>query len=149
MKLTLLLTILAVLAGVSTKAADEKITREQRRIQAERRAEKLDIDKHIHQINALDNKPSALKAGMAEVSKQTAVPLPTIEQQHKEHPKVGLAGLFLANELATHTHKPVMHFIRQREDGKTWNELATANGENLETIDSKLIQIETAMKHAK
>ena len=149
MKLTLLLTSMALLAGYSTRAADEKVTRERPGVQAERRAEKIDIDRRIQAINRLDNKQSALMAGMAEVSKQTAVPLPDIQAEHKQHPKVGLAGLFLAHELSVHTKKPVDHFIRQRVDGKTWNELATANGQDLGLIDAKLVRIEKAMTEAK
>jgi hypothetical protein len=149
-KLTIILAAVAVLANVSaTRAADKEVRKERREAIQERRAEKVDIDKRIRQINALDNRAASARVGMAEISKQTAIPLKTIEEQHKAHPNVGLAGLFVANELATRTHKPAMQFIRQHEDGKTWTEIATANGESLDTLDSKLGQIETAMRGAK
>jgi len=148
--LTYVLVTAALLASVSTTlAADKEARKERREAIEERRADKADIEKRVRQINTLDNKAPAARVGMAEISRQTAIPLKTIEEQHKTHPNVGLAGLFVANELATRTHKPAMQFIRQHEDGKTWNELAVANGESLDTLDSKLVQIETAMRGAK
>lgn len=146
-KLTLLLTTTALLAGFNLNAADDNATRNQRRIQAERRDTRIDIDRRIQAINRLDNKPAAKMAGLAAISKETAVPLPTIEAEVKQHPNVGLAGIFLAHELATHTHKPLDQFIRQRQAGKMWTEIATANGENLAAIDAKLTRIEEAMRN--
>src|SRR4051812_22678527 len=144
-ELTIGLMAAALLATAGVRAADKEVRKERQ----ERRADRGDIDKRIHEINTLDNRPSALRAGMAEASKQTAIPLRTFEEQHKAHRGVGLAGLFVANELAARTRKPAAQFIKQREEGKTWNELATANGESLDTLDSKLIQVENAMKNAK
>jgi len=135
----------ALLGGMTVNAADKETRREE----ARREQTKLDIDKRIEAINRLDNRPAALHAGMAMVSKETAVPLPKIEAEHKEHPKVGVAGLFMAHELAVHTHKSVDHFIQAHKDGKSWNELATANGEKLGQLDAKLAQIEQTMREAK
>jgi len=147
-KLTLLLTTTALFAGFNLNAADDnKAKADQRRTQAERRETRIDIDRRIQAINRLDSKPAAKMAGLAAISKETAVPLPTIEAEIKDHPTVGLAGIFLAHELSTHTHKPVDQFIKQRQAGKTWTAIATANGENLAAIDAKLARIEEAMQN--
>jgi hypothetical protein len=74
------------------------------------------------------------------------VPLPTIEAEHKQHPKVGLAGLFVAHELSTHTGQPVERFIKQHDAGKTWTEVAAAHKQDLNVIEGKLARIHSAMK---
>ncbi|HWN95235.1 MAG TPA: hypothetical protein VNT99_09390 [Methylomirabilota bacterium] len=144
--LTLLLTALA-LAGTATNAADNKDRQTQRREQAQQRAMADDVDRRIQTINRLDNNQSALMAGMAAVSKETAVPLPTIEAEHKDHPQMGLAGLFVAHQLAVKSHKPVDQLIKQRRAGRTWTELARANNQDLVELEQKLARIEQAMRN--
>lgn len=140
MKKIIFITTMVLLAGFTLSAADNKTTAK------ERRATKKDIDSHIQAINKLDNTPAALRSGMAAASKETAVPLPTIEAEHKEHPKVGVAGLLVAHMLATHTQKSADHFIKQHSEGKTWRELAQANNEDLDALDQKLTRLEDAMR---
>jgi hypothetical protein len=139
----------ALLASLSLNAADKAKVREREADRREQRAVNADIDKRIIAMNRLDNNPAARRVGMAAVSKQTAVPLPQIESEHKEHPKVGIAGLFMAHELAVHTHKPVEHFLKAHADGKSWNEQIKANGLNHEEIDAKIARIEDEMRAAK
>jgi hypothetical protein len=138
-----------IVAAFNISAADKETRKERRAEKIEQRETKRDIDKRIVAINHLDNDRSALQAGLAAISKETAVPLPKIEAEHKEHPNVGLAGLFMAHELAVHTHKPVEHFIKAHREGKSWNELATANNQNLDKVEQKLDRIEAAMRSAK
>ena len=145
----------ALLAGIGASAADKEAQRERRERQAvrERREEaretKADIDQRISAINRLDNNKAALTAGMAAVSKETAVPLPKIEAEHKEHPNVGLAGLAVAHDLAVRTHKPVEHFLNARKAGKSWQAIAKDNGVTLAEVEAKLNRIEEAMRSAK
>ena len=143
-KLAVILTALAFLGGASTYAADAVKKAEKR----EQREAKIDIEKRIHELNKLDNNAAAKRAGLNMVSHETAVPLPTIEAEHKEHPNVGIAGLLVANELATHTHKPVEHFIKAHGE-KSWTEIVTANSANLDAIDAKLTRLEQAMSQAR
>jgi len=138
-------TAAALLTGFTVSAADKQPVRER----ADHVETKIDIDKRIQAINHLDNNASVMRHGMAAVSKETAVPLAKIEAEHKEHPNVGLAGLFVAHELATRTHKPVEQFLKAHATGKSWTEIATANNENLGTLDAKLSRIEQAMRDAK
>jgi hypothetical protein len=135
---------LALFGAVSANAADEN--RNSRAQQNEARRTAADVDRRIAALNRLDNNPSAFQAGLAAVSKETAVPLPTIEAEHKEHKTLGLAGLFMAHEISTKTHKPVETYIKQRKDGKTWREIARANNINLADLEQKLTRIEAAMQ---
>jgi hypothetical protein len=105
-----------------------------------------DMDKRIAALNKLDNEPSALQAGLRAVSRETAVPLRTIEADHTKH-KIGVAGLFMAHELAAKTHKPAATFLKQANEGQSWKELAAANNLNLTDVDQKLARIETAMRN--
>src|SRR5436190_826677 len=104
MKWTLLLTTLIAFGTTSIRAADQP-TAQERRAQAQAQGVRGDIDQRIQAINRLDNRESAKMAGYAAVSKETAVPLPQVQAEHQQHPKLGLAGLFMAHEIATHTHK--------------------------------------------
>ena len=148
----------ALLTTIGANAADKEVQQERRERQAvrERRTEardnretKADIDQRISAINRLDNNNAALTAGMAAVSKETAVPLPTIQAEHKDHPNVGLAGLAVAHDLAVRTHKPVEHFLNARKAGKSWQAIAQDNGVTLAEMDAKLNRIEEAMRSAK
>jgi hypothetical protein len=154
MKWTLIVSTIVLLGTFNTQAADEKArerqaVRERREQQNDTAATRADIDRRINTVNRLDNKESAKLAGYQAVSKETAVPLPQIQSEHQQHPKLGIAGLFVAHEIATHTQKPVDNLIKQRESGKTWNQIAAANGMDLAQIDTKLGRIEDAMKAAK
>ena len=154
-KMVMVVTTAALLIGFDASAADKESRKEIRKERevlkdrAERRETKSDIESRIQALNRLDNNPSSMRVGMAAVSKETAVPLPKIEAEHKEHPGVGLAGLFVAHELSTRTHKPVEHFLKARGAGKSWAEVAVANGENLDVLEAKLSRIEQAVRDAK
>jgi hypothetical protein len=147
----------ALVAVVSGNAADndkreqklQRIEREAVREKQANRATKVDIDNRISSINKLDNNKAALNAGMAAVSKETAVPLPTIQAEHKQHPAVGLAGIAVAHDLAVRTHKPVEHFLNARKAGKSWEAIAKDNGVAPDEVDAKLNRIEEAMRSAK
>lgn len=138
-----------LLGGLGLNAADKEAQKERRAVRAEQREAKADIDNRIMAINRLDNNQAAMMAGMAAVSKETAVPLPTIQAEHKEHPGVGLAGLAVAHELAVRTHKPVEQFLKARRADRSWQEIAKTHGVSLDELDAKLTRIEEAMRNAK
>ena len=122
-KITLMTITVSAFIAFAMQAADDNKNDKNgpAKVRGERRDAKVDIDKRVREINKLDNSNDAMLAGMAAVSKETAVPLPTIQAEHKEHPKVGLAGLFVAHELATHTHEPVDKFIgRNSRRDRRW-----------------------------
>src|SRR5688572_17788019 len=103
------------------------------------------VDKLARDINVLDEQPAARRAGLQAISQETATPLPRIQQEHNDNPRVGLSGLFIAHQLASRTGKPLKTFIQDRQGGKTWAELAQANGLDLATLENSLTRIQNAM----
>lgn len=138
---SILATTAIVLSCAAVHAADEDREAPRRGTPAG------DLDVRIQTINRLDNSASAKQAGLSAVSRETAVPLPTIEAEAKDHPTMGLAGIFLAHELSVKTKKPVEQLIKQRQGGKMWSEIARDNGQNLRDLEQKLARIETAMRN--
>jgi len=135
------------LVAINATAADT--AKQSRAERQESRETRADINDRIRDLNQLDNKPAARLAGLRAVSKETGVPVPTLEAQHKQHPKIGIAGLLVANDIAVRGKADVSQLIRQRNSGKTWNELAQANHVPFDTVEAKLGQVETAMREAK
>lgn len=147
--LGILVIAVALPVAAADKDKDKESRRERRGAITERQETKRDIDKHVLAINRLDNNKGAKMAGLAMISKQTAVPVAKIEAEHRDHPQMGLAGLFMAHELAVKSHKPVEHFIKERKEGRSWTELARANNVGLDEIETKLSRVEEAMRNVK
>lgn len=141
-KLTTLIVTISTLAAMPAFAADNDNARERR----QRTEVRGDIDKLIRDVNALDNRGAANRAGLTAVSRETAVPLPQIERSAQEYPRIGVAGVFMAHELATKTKKSADQYFKQHAEGKTWSELARASGQDINVIERKLARIETAMR---
>lgn len=142
-KWTLLLTTLACTGAFTLDAADRDRERQTERRESRQAA---DIDTRVRAINRLDNNQQTFRAGLTAVSKETAVPLPTIEAEHKDNPRVGLAGLFMAHEISVKTKKPVDQLLRQASSGRSWSEIARANNLDLSDVEQKLDRIESAMR---
>src|SRR5215203_4107870 len=122
MKLKTIISVVAITASLLTaNAADKK---DKDKATTPRAGVGGDIDRRIQTINRLDNNASAKQAGMAAVSQETAVPLPTIEAEAKDHPTLGVGGLFMAHELSVKTKKPADQLIKNRQGGKMWSEIA-------------------------
>src|SRR5437762_9956280 len=121
MKLTTTIVTIALFAGFIANAADENT----------RRARNRDLDQRAQAINRLDDQKVAYNAGISVISQETSLPAATLEQQRKQHQRVGLGGLFLANEIATHTQKSADQLIKERNTGKTWDEIAADNNQNV------------------
>ena len=110
---------------------------------------KASFEKNIRNVNTLDNQAPARTAGFAAISKETGVPVATIQKQHREHEAMGSAGLYMANLIAAQTKKPAGTYLRQREAGKSWIEIAADNKVNLDSADAGLNRVEAAMRAAK
>ncbi len=134
-----------VVISTNTNAA-ERTTKEGRQAALQGEALRGDVDKLARDINVLDEQPAARRAGLAAISKETGAPLSRIEDEHNNNPKVGLSGLFIAHQLAARTGKPLKNFIQDRQSGKTWAQLAQANGQDLATLEDSLLRIQAAMK---
>jgi hypothetical protein len=110
---------------------------------------KASFEKNVRNVNTLDNQAPARAAGFAAISKETGVPVATIQKQHREHEAMGSAGLLMANLIAAQTKKPAGNFLRQREAGKSWVEIAAEHKVSLDSADASLNRVETAMRAAK
>jgi len=134
----------ATLVALPLFAADDDRRRTPNR--AERREARQDIESLIRDINSLDNQAAARQAGLAEAAKQAGVSRQTIEAQQKDHPRVGLAGVFLAQEIAKNSKKSPDEILRARTSGeKTWVEIARDNKQNVNALERKLGNIQDAM----
>src|SRR5215211_6141702 len=147
MKLKTIISVVAITASLLTATAADKKDKDKDNSNTPRRGAGGDIDRRIQTINRLDNNASAKQAGMAAVSHETAVPLTTIEAEAKDHPTLGLGGLFMAHELSVKTKKPADQLIKTRQGGKTWSEIARDNNANLSDLDAKLTRIENALRN--
>ena len=147
MKLKTIISVVAITASLITANAADKKDKDKDKAATPRAGVGADIDRRIQAINRLDNNASAKQAGMVAVSHETAVPLTTIESEAKEHPTLGLGGLFMAHELSVKTKKPTDQLIKTRQGGKVWSEIARDNNVNLSEVDAKLTRIENALRN--
>ena len=141
-KMAMIIATISLMGMVGANAADKG---KQSGSKAEHAA-KVDIDQRIRDINRLDNKESARLAGLRAVSQETGVRVPVLEAQQKAHPKVGIAGLLVVNEIAVHNKKEASDILKSHSEGHTWVEIARSHGESLETLDAKLNRVEAAIK---
>jgi Ni/Co efflux regulator RcnB len=144
-KLTLLITIIALSATTLTQAADG--AKKEKR--AEKRETKASIDDHIKDINKLDNKESSRLAGLRAVSHETAVGIPKLQDQLKEHPNAGIAGLLVANDIAVSGKKDASDVFKAHGNGKSWSEIAKDHSASVDSLETKLSRVESAMRDAK
>ncbi|HMJ91580.1 MAG TPA: hypothetical protein VK530_17280 [Candidatus Acidoferrum sp.] len=153
-RVTILFSAMTLVAALNLNAADEnqkerKAVRE-RADRPETKAEnKQDVEQRIRQINRLDNKPVVLDAGLRAVSKELGTPVPVLEAQLKEHSRLGIAGLLVANTIASDSKKSPETVIKAHGDGRSWVEMARNNNVSLDTLEAKLTRVENAMKEAK
>jgi hypothetical protein len=110
---------------------------------------KVDIDKRTKAVNTLDNKEATRRAGLEAIARETGVSVPTLQVQHREHQNIGTAGLLMGNAIAAQTKRPTGNYLRQHEQGKSWERIAADQGVNIEELDTKLARVEQAMRSAK
>src|SRR5688572_22356363 len=113
------------------------------------RGTKVDLSKRAQAVNSLDDREGVRRAGIAAIATETGADLSTVQRQHREHEKLGTAGLFFANAIAAKTGKPAGTYIRQHADGKSWEKIAEDNKVSFEELDAKLARVEAAMRSAK
>jgi hypothetical protein len=147
-RFVLLLTSTALLASFGAKAADENTATAQRRVTNERRGEKIDIDGRVQALNRLNNKSTAKTAGLQAISKETAVPLPTLEEAQRQNPNAGLGDLFVAQEINTRTQKSMAELLKLHSDGKSWSEIAKDHNQDVTALEQKLERVEQAVGDA-
>jgi hypothetical protein len=113
-----------------------------RRAPAELKAE---MDQRLARITALDKNTATSKARFSTISKETGVPVATLEGQRKAH-NVGSGGILIANEIAKATGKPAGTFMKQRLEGRNWEQIAAENKFDLAPVLPKLQRLQNAME---
>lgn len=110
---------------------------------------KSDVNRSFNHLSTLaSERKASATAGLAAISKETGVPVATLEEQRKKHGS-SYGGLFMANELAKATGKPADAFYRQRAQGRDWDRMAEENKVELATVLPKLQRIEQSMEAAR
>jgi hypothetical protein len=132
MKILITMTILALGLMFPALAADQ---------------EDLDhLENRVKQLNALGAKPAMQDVAFQRISTETGVPLETVRKQHGRHPKIGIAGLMMANVLANETKKNPDWFLTQKESGKKWLQLAKENNVSVDKLNERLDRLHKAIK---
>ena len=108
---------------------------------------KTQTDQHLHRISALDKNTATSSVRFSTISKETGVPVATLQAQHKAH-AVGSGGLLIANEMAKATGKPAATFMTERLQGKDWNRIAAENKFDLTPVLPKLERLQQSMETA-
>jgi hypothetical protein len=80
------------------------------------------------------------------ISTETGVPLERVREQHKQHPDIGVAGLMLANVMASDTKKRPENFLNQRASGKKWLKIAKEQNVPVERLNERLDRLNRAIK---
>jgi hypothetical protein len=107
-------TIALALAGGPVRAADN---------------DKDEQSKHFLKVADQINKAAAkdaevMQLALKHVSVETGVPLETVKLHHQRHPKIGAAGILIANVLAAETKEAPATFLRERSSGEQWLAIA-------------------------
>jgi hypothetical protein len=138
----------AITTGGDRSQVRERGDRLERNDRLDRRATRSGLERRIDSVNALDDTAAAKRAGLTAMSKETAVPLPTVEEADKNNANAGLGDLFVAQELATKTQKSVSELLGMHRDGKTWAEIAASHNQDINSVEQKLARVEEAMRSA-
>ncbi len=105
------------------------------------------MDRRLTRISALDRATAASNARFIAVSKETGVPIATLEAQQRAHP-VGSGGILIANEMAKATGKPAGTFLTQRLRGRDWTVIAEENKFDLAPVLPKLERVQASLEAA-
>ena len=122
-------------ASAAARAADEETVREH-------------FEQRVQQINRQTAKADALDTALHHISVESGVPEDQVREQHRRNPRMGAAGLLLANVLSAETRKEPDYFIKQRAEGKRWLALARENNVPIENLNRRLDSLEKAIEPA-
>jgi hypothetical protein len=117
----------------STARAEDRAT-----ARTETKVEKKDFDARVHDLNAAVQRNKTETDALHGVSVETGVPEEKVRTMHKNHPKVGPAGILVACTISDETKQDPGTYMKRFEDGKNWTSQARDNRVPLEKIDSRL-----------
>ena len=112
-------------------------------------ADKEDLDhleNRVKQLNAVGAKPEMTDIALQRISTETGVPVETVRKQHGRHPKLGVAGLMIANVLSNETKKTPEQFLAEREKNKKWLQIAKENNVTVDKLNERLDRLAKAIK---
>ena len=102
----------------------------------------------IQSVNSLGQNAKAQSAGLAAMSRETALPLNKIEQARQQNQGMGLGDLFVAQELSVKTKKSVDELWKQHLNQRIWAQVAADNNQDIGEIQRKLARIEQSLRDA-
>ncbi len=106
--------------------------------------DKSDLERSVAALDAVGKDPADHGRVFASISKDTSVPVPTLEKQ-KADSNLGFGGLFIANKLASATGKTFDQIVAEHKAGQGWGEIAKANNLKLGSLVSAAKKSESAL----
>ena len=164
MKRTILSIVMTsmVLSLAAPVFAQSPLERERDRLERQQRQEQRDAERNanrnanskdakgvlndrVKEINKLADRQDSMALAIKTTSIETGVPQDRVENMHKHHRDMGPAGLLLANVMAAETKKDPEFFMKQKSNGKSWNEIARENNVPTEKLTVRLDNMERAL----
>ena len=100
------------------------------------------FENHIRSLNTASLNNNAERTTLHGVSVETGVAEDKLLQIHKNNPKTGPAGIFVACVIADRTKKDPETYVKQSAAGKAWAVIAQENNVPLDQIEERLGRIE-------
>ena len=100
----------------------------------------------IQAVNDLGQEQETMRIGLNAIARETGLTRQQVEQAADQHNEMGLGDLFVAQQLAVKTKKPVAELWSMHLSPKTWEAIAQENGANANQIERQLARIEDTMR---
>jgi DNA-directed RNA polymerase sigma subunit (sigma70/sigma32) len=126
---TLAVALGILLAGGPVRAADTA-------------AAKDTLNQRLHEVDDMAKERNMTDPMLKHISVETGVPQDQVQAMHKRHPKVGVAGVFMACVLADETKKPPEDFMKAHDNGKSVAAMAEDNHVKIQTLIARLDRLE-------
>ena len=134
---------IAVTFPSMVRADNRPFSADSRSTRVETRADKKDFEARGHELNSTVSRNHAETDALHGVSVETGVPEEKVRAMHKNHPKVGPAGILIACTISDETKQDPAVYIKRFEDGKNWTAQARDNHVPLEKIDARLDHLQS------
>jgi hypothetical protein len=128
----LVIVAIALTAAVTPLRAASKVARER-------------LSERVHTVNDTAKSPEMKQVAYRTISNETGVPLAEVESMHKRYTDAGPAGIMMACVMADDTKKAPEDFLKSRQSGKSWDDIARDNKISLDKLSARLDRLENAM----
>ena len=102
----------------------------------------------IQSVNNLGQNANAQNAGLAAMSRETALPLSQLQQTRQQNQGMGLGDLFVAQELSVKTKKSVDELWKLHLNQRTWSQVAADHNQDIGEVQRKLARVEQSLRDA-